>query len=385
MSFQLAFSLILCEIFQHDYFNLSDQTHYIIYAVTQYIVGFSQYGLDISTFILFIELTSAAYGSFVSIFNLTIFAVGELIILVVSYYFRDWHMQNLFIALYTFTIMFMILIILPESPRFLVSTKRYEEAADVLNRIGKYNGCIDEKNLINEEVIRNELKNEKENKKSIEDSSTEVTNEKNAQVQSSPVFYYLTHPFNNFFKTILLTYVWFSGSMCYYGMTFGITSISDDFDPYLMFLSCTIAEIIGMLGGFYGTQYSRRTLLMVYFLITAVTSFLVAIIPNDEKEAFSFRSILIMFCAFCGKVLISTIFYLIYHYSSKVYPTRVRNTLVSFACCLGRFGAILAPQIILLRMLVWAPLPYFIFAFSSFLALGSVFLLPCERKLDYDI
>lgn len=390
MASMLSLSLILCEVLQYDYFNLSVQSRYLVYLASQFIVGFSQYGLDISVFILFIELTSSAYGSFVSIFNLTIFAVGELVILAVSYYLRNWHFQNLFIASYTFIITIMIWLILPESPRFLISNRRYKEGARVLNRIGRFNGLITEANLINEQVIRNELKIGSENKlnsimvnKRQENEATN-TQKKKEEKSDSPILYYLTHPCKNLTNTFMLACVWLVASMCYYGMTFGITSISEDFNPYKMFLSCTVAEIIGMLWGFFGTQYSRRTLLIIYLLVAAIMSFLVAITPNNSGEL-NLYSIVIITSASFGKALVSCIFYLIYHYASKLYPTRVRNTLISFACCFGRLGAILAPQIVLLRVLVWSPLPYLIFGLNSLFALVCVFFLPCDKKISFDI
>lgn len=77
---------------------------------------------------------------FISIYNMTVFAVGELMILAVSYYFRNWHVQNIFIAIYSFLISMGILFFVPESPRFLIANKRYQEAAKILSKISKFNG-----------------------------------------------------------------------------------------------------------------------------------------------------------------------------------------------------------------------------------------------------
>lgn len=150
-----------------------------------------------------------------------------------------------------------------------------------------------------------------------------------------------------------------------------------------MFFLATVAEIFGMLWGFYGTQYSRRSLLIIYLLIASIVSFFVAVIPTSPSKDLSINTVLIMFFAFCGKALVSSIFYLIYHYASKMYPTRVRNTLISYACCFGRFGAIIAPQIILLRFLVWSPMPYFVFAATMLLACLAVFCMSCDKKIDF--
>lgn len=152
-----------------------------------------------------------------------------------------------------------------------------------------------------------------------------------------------------------------------------------------MFFFCTIAEIIGDLCGFFGREYSRRTLLIIYLIITSIASFLVAAIPLNKGESFLLNSLLVMVFAFSGKALISCIFTLIYHYASKLFPTRVRNTYISYASCTARFGAIIAPQIILLRILVWSPLPYFVFALSVLVAAVGVYFLPCDKTIKHDI
>lgn len=142
LTFQISMALILCELLQQDLLNFSFQTRYIIYASSQYVIGLSQYALDISIFILFIELTSSRVSMFISIYNVSVFAVGELMILGVSYYLKNWHVQNIFTAIYSFLISVAIFFIVPESPRFLIANKRYQEAAKVLTKIAKFNGKL---------------------------------------------------------------------------------------------------------------------------------------------------------------------------------------------------------------------------------------------------
>ena len=152
-----------------------------------------------------------------------------------------------------------------------------------------------------------------------------------------------------------------------------------------MFFLSTLAESIGMSSGLFLEKYSRRSLLFLFFILLSIVCILVALIPVNSKDSISLSSILIMIFAFIGKALISAVFFLVYHYASLLFPTKVRNTLISYASCTGRIGGLLAPQVILLRSLVWEPMPYMVFSIFSFFAIICVYFLPYEKKLKHDI
>ena len=178
MCLTISIAIFVCEFFQNKTLGLDSDICLMIYLISQFIIGFCQYSLDIAIFVLFIEMTSLKYGSFVSIFNLTLFSFGEFIILAISYYFRNWHYQNLFIAIYALITSMLIILILPESPKFLIVNNRFQEASVVLTRIAKFNGnnhlimnfnntIIHEKNLKRNEGFyfrrRNNFRNERRN------------------------------------------------------------------------------------------------------------------------------------------------------------------------------------------------------------------------------
>lgn len=140
MCLTISFTIFISELLQDKVFALDSEICFIIYLISQVVIGFCQYSLDISIFVLFIEMTSLKHGSFVSIFNLTSFSFGEFIILGISYYFRNWHYQNIFIAVYALITSILIILIIPESPKFLIVNKRFKEASLVLTRIAKCNG-----------------------------------------------------------------------------------------------------------------------------------------------------------------------------------------------------------------------------------------------------
>jgi len=223
-------SLLICEFFQLEMLGLSDQARYIAYLIAQYFIGFSQFGLEICIFILFIELTSSKYSSYVTIFFLNMFGLGEIIIVVSCYLLRNWHYHNLFIATYSFLCTLSISIFLPESPKFLISKKSYKEASIVLSKISKINGNSE----ITEEIILKELEINKqisvEEIQLLSESKLEVFNDQKTmnEIKEKNDFsaaYFLLHPPTNLSNILLLAHIWFTMSMLFYGINYGNISI----------------------------------------------------------------------------------------------------------------------------------------------------------------
>ena len=232
MAIFLGVVTLISETLQLSYFDLSFETKYTIYLVSQFLVGFSQYAIEITVFVLFIEMANSSYGSAFTIFFLNSFGIGELAILTISYFLRNWHYQNIVIAIYSILIGLLIGIFVPESPRFLISQKRYKQASEVLSRIAKVNG----REPITIENIKNDMNmvdysvdgvesHESTNLNSdiiiCNDEETEKKLMKNEQIS---IFVYLCNPRKNILDLILLAYVWLSIAVCYYGMNYGNSS-----------------------------------------------------------------------------------------------------------------------------------------------------------------
>lgn len=153
-----------------------------------------------------------------------------------------------------------------------------------------------------------------------------------------------------------------------------------------MFLFSCLSESVGYLLGLIGKGYPRRNLLVMYLGLSALCSLPVAIIPSsDQIESLTINTILIIVFASLGKVFGSTALYIMYHYSSTIYPTSIRTTLVSYVSSFGRVGSIIAPLINLLRFTVWEPLPYYIYsATTAFACILSIYL-PNEMLINHVI
>lgn len=112
---------------------------------------------------------------------------------------------------------------------------------------------------------------------------------------------------------------------------------------------------------------------------------LIAYLSNDisgETSSFSVKAISLMVFALIGKCAVSGAYNISYIYTSELYPIKTRNTAVLFLTCFGGVSSLVAPQINLLKTLVWNPLPYIIYSVCALLGCGCVYFLK-ETKVHY--
>ena len=160
-----------------------------------------------------------------------------------------------------------------------------------------------------------------------------------------------------------------------------MTSLSENLNPYLMYFLSAAAEIIGTTACFLSDKKIRRKF-SVFLILAGILMLITALIPTDENGEMTWRSYLLISSASVGKALVSASWTTVYVYSIRMFPTNVRNTLISLCSSFGRIGSLISPQINMLRQLVWGPLPYLIFASNALIASLIVRILPDPNKLD---
>ena len=115
------------------------------------------------------------------------------------------------------------------------------------------------------------------------------------------------------------------------------------------------------------------------FALSASFCLGVALVPSKST---TLNTVLIILFASVGKAMASAAYNSAYQFTIQVYPTHVRNTLVSLVSCSSRIGSLIAPQINMLRLLVWALLPYIIFSGASLVACVCTFFLPGNYSIN---
>ncbi len=338
---------------------------YIIFSVSQFLCGIISNCLYCTVYVLLLEVTTDKYHTIMSNINLYFFVFGELVVLLSYYLTRNWYLLAWIISLYSVIFAVLTFFTLPESPRWLVAQKRYDEAIVVLNKIGRINGSKRRIESDFSQYIENLNENNISNEKGRSDTNSNLT--------TKQIFKTIFFPKANFMNIYLLIYIWIAISLLYFGVSMGITSI-DFSDPYLIFLVSSIVEIIGLSLCYLNDKFGRKKALFAYLITASITCSVVAVIPSYANGKWAFFGK--MSLALIGKCMVSAAFNTCYMFTVELYDTSVRNTVILFLTCIGGVGSLISPQINLLRSVVWEPLPYIIFGASSFLACFALLLLP---------
>ena len=95
-------------------------------------------GVFMCGFVLTIELVGEETKTFIGNAYQIPFAIGEAIVCLIAMGIRDWKLFQIVSSIPMF-LMLIIWFIIPESPRWLIVNKKYENAVKVINKAAKFN------------------------------------------------------------------------------------------------------------------------------------------------------------------------------------------------------------------------------------------------------
>ncbi|XP_070548421.1 organic cation transporter protein-like [Ptychodera flava] len=161
--------------------------------------------------------------------------------------------------------------------------------------------------------------------------------------------------------------------MAYYGFVLYITNLEGN-----DYLNVAVAGAVEVPGHFIimvlaETKLGRRYTYLGVCILTGATVIGSLVTPNCGA-IFWVRFALNMI----GKSSIAALYSLTFMYTAELVPTSVRSLGVSIMSTFALFGGVLAPQILLARLL-WKPLPMIIFAAMP-ITVGFLVLLQPETK-----
>lgn len=190
-------------------FNMPVPIKYAIYSTSKFLLGIGCTGLFSVAYVLLFELASQKRITLVSNINVYLFVVGELVVAVLSFVFQSWHVINWFIAAYAFVILLMSVHFLPESPRFLIVSKRHNELYQRLKYMAKINGTKSSFDKINEKDVIDSLLNKN------------VSNRQDDPRKNESIFEYIFKSKHLVMRVALLSYIWLSLQLVYFGISLG--------------------------------------------------------------------------------------------------------------------------------------------------------------------
>ncbi|CAH2084359.1 unnamed protein product [Euphydryas editha] len=308
--------------------------NYSMYMMLQLVQTTLGAGTFSSAYIFAAELVGPKYRVVTSATLSSIFATGQVILGAVAWLIQPWRYMSMALHIPGFLVI-SYYTVLPESVRWLLYKRKYSEAQKVLETVARLNKTqISDKSL--EALINN-------SKASLIHQTKEKSGSLVATILRSPVL----------LRRVCTTPIWWITTVfVYYGLSIDSTSLSDTI--YLNYILTCAVEI----PGFYTAvlvldRIGRRVTLSSGFFFSAICNIIFVFIPND-------LTVLRLIIYLLGKFGISMVMTSLYLYTSELYPTECRHSLLAFSSMIGRIGSITAPLTPVL-MEYWHGIPSLMF------------------------
>lgn len=316
----------------------------LIYTISRFLIACGTRGINVTGYILALEIVGPSHRAYAAMVFTSFFAIGQLFLVFMAYFIRDWRTLAgvMVIPLVPFLGYFFVI---SESPRWLISKNRTDEAYAILEKISKTN----KRKLSHDTWATFVKENDILEETTIKESAFDVA--------KSPKLLILT-------LTMFLH--WIVNNLTFYGI--GLKSNDLGVNPYLtFFISATVELFSYILSSFAITKFGRKIPYIICLFIAGVSCVAIYFLENNV--------ILTVVLAMIGKFAIAASYAIIHLYSSEVFPTTVRGTCQGACSMMARFGSIIAPGIISLDD-VYKGLPFLVFGITALIATLTSSILP---------
>ncbi|KAL7639049.1 UNVERIFIED_CONTAM: hypothetical protein RMT77_010583 [Armadillidium vulgare] len=328
---------------------------YLAFICLRFCVALLVSGLMVINFVLLMEITRPEVRSFTGMMNGIPFGLGITLVSCFAYFLRDWRALQLALGIFG-GILLIFFWVLPESPRWLASKGRPQEALEILKTIAKWNKKV----LPSDEEMILLLTEPTESceKKSLLNKCSHAFDDQ-IKLFRTPVIRK---------RTLIGFFSWFVAAMVYYGLIFSGANLKAD--PFLMvFISGLIEVPSFIITAFFLQKFGRRLVSCSLFIICSFMLFIIMAIPREQ--------LLVTFIlANLGKFFNTSVFQLCFLYTSEMMPTTIRNVAVGTSSMIARVGSSTAPYILDIMGEIHYSLPSTVFGVLSLAAGLLALLLP---------
>ena len=239
--------------------------------------------------------------------------------------------------------------IIPESPRWLISKGKIEEAKLILERVLKTNKLP---------IARLEML------------------DKVPKVEHRKAFFTDLFKYPGTRRNMLcMSFVWFAFTMGYYGLIYNTPSFG--WNLYITFCMPAFFTLPMMVIEPFLENYFGRKPLLTFLMLLSGTLLLCTVAIPDGMFSHNWP---IMTFAWIGTVACSVSFGLGYVYAKELFPTTHRTMALSIASASARIGSVASPYVAMLESI--SPI-LGLAVYGSFLVLGgitSIFIWPDTKK-----
>ncbi|XP_032516723.2 organic cation transporter protein-like isoform X2 [Danaus plexippus] len=322
---------------------------YVIVEFLETVAGASAFP---AAYVLTIELLGQNKRVLTTAFLGIMLALGGISFAMFAKTFPYW--RTFILVVYPPSLLFLSYIyFLPESIRWLLSKGRREEAFKIVTKAAKMNNVT-----LSDETIRQFTVEEKQTKGVKTEANEEETQGLWLQVIKSPII--MT-------RLAICSWWWITCTFVFYGLA--INSVSLAGDKYTNYMLVSSVEIIAVVtNALVLDRIGRKKTMMIAYLVCGVSCGSIAFVPKNLPWLATVLYLV-------GKIAITQAFSGIYMYTSELFPTHARQSLLGFCSMIGRIGSIVSPQMPLLAIYIeW--LPSVLFGATAIIAGGLMMTTP---------
>ncbi|XP_044269761.1 beta-alanine transporter [Tribolium madens] len=288
--------------------------NFATWAIFRFGVGFTVPAILGTPYVLAIELVGPRHRTLVTILINIAYSLALVSLAIIVWVIREWRMLALATTL-PFLTLFLHWWLLPESPRWLLAQGRIKEAEKILLQMGKINGKKLPENF-------------------ILSLTTQDMNQNVVQID-----YGIRHLFqspNLRWKTIIVTFIWFTNTSVYVGLSYYAPALGGD--EFLNFFLAGAVELPTYLFLWPAMEkWGRRWSLCVSMVVGGSACLATFLVQNDSVITLG------LYCI--GKMGISSSFVVLPLMASELYPTVVRGLGMSVSSMMGMLGPVFIPMV----------------------------------------
>lgn len=315
-----------------------------MFCVLRFLLAMATGGTMVISFVITMEIIGKNYRELMSVLYQIPFNLGHFTLALFGYYIREWRHLQLWLSIPS-VILLSYYWLVPESPRWLFTVGRLEEAGKILEKAAKVNKLPTE-NIPSELEAASKLKGSVSHKGNALD---------------------LVRTPNMRAKTFFMCFNWFICGLAFFGVAQYIGQTGGNIFANVAFSA--LLELPGTLFCIYSMKkWGRKKTLIGSNCLTGICMLLIAVVPRTHD-------LVPVVLASLGIVGMSISFPTVYLFAGELFPTVVRNIGIGSASTIARIGSMVAPFVAgLSSVAFW--LPPVIFGVFPILGAMLVVFLP---------